>query len=100
MTYQEACEYLGNIPPFIPKKLAPMEEPFNLKKITILLRYLGNPQESLRFVHITGSNGKGSASAYLTQILTAAGYRIGLYTSPAIREIRERIRIGRSIAFI
>ena len=94
MTYQEACEYLGNIPPFIPKKLAPMEEPFNLKKITILLRYLGNPQGSLRFVHITGSNGKGSASAYLTQILTAAGYRIGLYTSPAIREIRERIRIG------
>ena len=94
MTYDEALDYLNKIPPFIPKQLAPGEEPFNLEKVTALLHKLGDPQNELRFVHVTGSNGKGSTSAYLTAILTSAGYRTGLYTSPAVLRINERIRIG------
>ena len=53
-----------------------------LERIRRLLGKLGDPQKSLRFVHIAGSNGKGSTAAMLSSILTAAGLRTGLYTSP------------------
>lgn len=59
-----------------------------------LLRMLGDPQKKLRFVHVAGTNGKGSACAMLASILETAGYRVGLYTSPYIREFNERIRIN------
>ena len=58
-----------------------------------LLRKLGDPQRRLRFVHVAGSNGKGSTCAMLDAILRAAGYRTGLYTSPYIQEFNERIRV-------
>lgn len=63
-----------------------------LDRIRKLLDALGNPQRDLRFVHIAGTNGKGSTSAMLDSILRAAGYRTGLYTSPFIRVFNERIR--------
>ncbi len=63
-----------------------------------LLSQLGNPQEKLKFVHVTGTNGKGSVCACLASILQSAGYRTGLFTSPHIFEYEERIRInGESI---
>ena len=92
--YQKAVAYLESIPPFVPRELGPGEEPFSLDPIRKLLKRLGDPQEKLHFVHVTGTNGKGSTCVYLTQILTCAGYRTGLYTSPAVIKINERIRIG------
>lgn len=65
-----------------------------LSSITALCEKLGNPQEELKFVHIAGTNGKGSVTAFLTEILKKAGYRVGRYISPTIFEYRERIQIG------
>jgi len=58
-----------------------------------LLKALGDPQKSLRFVHVAGSNGKGSTCAMLDSILRAAGYKVGLYTSPYIQEFEERMQV-------
>jgi dihydrofolate synthase/folylpolyglutamate synthase len=58
-----------------------------------LLRRLGDPQKRLKFIHVAGSNGKGSTCAMLDAILRAAGYRTGLYTSPHIQDFCERIRV-------
>ena len=94
MNYEETISYLRSLPPFIPRQLAPGEELFNLDNIRILLRRLGNPAKKLRFVHVAGSNGKGSVCAFLTQILTESGYAAGLFTSPAVMRPTEQIRIG------
>ena len=59
-----------------------------------LLQKLGDPQKRLKFVHVAGSNGKGSTCAMLERILRAAGYRTGLYTSPYIQEFCERMRVN------
>ena len=55
------------------------------------MRRLGNPERSLRFIHVVGTNGKGSTCAMLASILHAAGYRTGLFTSPYLVDFRERI---------
>ena len=65
-----------------------------LSSITALCEKLGNPQEELKFIHIAGTNGKGSVTAFLTEVLKKAGYRVGRYISPTIFEYRERIQIG------
>lgn len=64
-----------------------------LERIRTLMEALGNPQDDLRFLHVAGTNGKGSVSAMLDSVLRAAGYRVGLFTSPYIRNFRERIRM-------
>lgn len=70
-----------------------------LQRIGKLLDHLGNPQKRLRFVHVAGTNGKGSICAYLSSALTRCGYRTGLFTSPFIETFEERMRIdGRSIS--
>ncbi len=65
-----------------------------LSRIEELCRRLGDPQDSLRFIHVGGTNGKGSVSAMLSSVLTKAGYRVGLYTSPYLYDFRERMQIG------
>jgi len=65
-----------------------------IKRITSLC---GNPQRSMRFIHIAGTNGKGSTSVMLSSILTAAGYKTGLSTSPYITDFRERFRINNEL---
>lgn len=65
-----------------------------LDVITRFLKYLGNPQDDLRFVHIAGTNGKGSVGAYLEAVLVEAGYRVGRFISPTLYEYRERIQIN------
>lgn len=62
-----------------------------LERIRELLERLGRPQDKLKFVHVAGTNGKGSVCAYLAFILKAAGYRTGLFTSPYIERFEERI---------
>lgn len=64
-----------------------------LERIKALCRILGDPQEQLRFVHVAGTNGKGSTCTEIASVLTAAGYKTGLYTSPYVIEFRERIRL-------
>ena len=64
-----------------------------LERTVELTARLGNPQNSLKFIHIAGTNGKGSTSAMLAAILQRAGYRVGLYTSPFIIRFNERMRI-------
>ena len=64
-----------------------------LERIRELLERLGRPQDRLKFVHVAGTNGKGSTCAYLASILGAAGYRTGMFTSPYIERFEERIRV-------
>jgi len=87
MTYPDALSYLGQTRRFGMKLgLEPMRE---------LARTLDNPQEKLRFVHLAGTNGKGSTASFCESCLRASGLRVGLYTSPHLVSVRERIQIDR-----
>ena len=85
MTKQEAVDYI-NAHNWSQWRLG-------LGRITELLGRLGDPQNELRFVHIAGSNGKGSTCAMIERILREAGYRTGLFPSPYIEDFRERIQV-------
>jgi len=85
MNYQEAWGFLDNLQ-FFKIKLG-------LESMSQFLDSVGNPQRGLRFVHVAGTNGKGSVSTTLRTILTRAGYKVGLYTSPHLSCVRERFRI-------
>jgi dihydrofolate synthase/folylpolyglutamate synthase len=72
---------------------------FDLDRMRTLLRKLGNPQEHFRSVHIAGTKGKGSTCAMVASMLQACGYRVGVYTSPHLVDLRERIQVdGRMIS--
>lgn len=86
MIEREAIEYIEN--------QGWSETRLGLDRTRTLLAALGNPQEKLRFVHVAGSNGKGSTCAMLDSILRCAGYRTGLYTSPYIEHFNERMRVN------
>ncbi len=76
-----------------------LETRLGLDRICALLNRLDRPQDQLKFVHVAGTNGKGSACAYLASILQEAGYKTGLFTSPYLITFEERIRIdGQSIS--
>ena len=66
---------------------------YNLNRIALLLDLLGNPHERLKVIHVAGSKGKGSTAAIVASVLTHAGYKTGLYTSPHLITLRERCRI-------
>ena len=68
-----------------------------LRNITHLLERLGNPHKQLKFVHVAGTNGKGSTSTYTAAALTKAGYHTGLFISPYVIEFRERIQLDGQI---
>ncbi len=84
MDYREALEYIHGIY-WRGSKLG-------LARITELLELMGNPQKELRFVHVAGTNGKGSTCAMLASVMQSAGYRTGLYISPYIVRFNERIQ--------
>ena len=65
-----------------------------LKRTQLLLKELGNPESHLKAIHIAGTNGKGSTCSMLASVLSTAGYKVGLYTSPHLLEFNERIRIN------
>ncbi len=70
-----------------------------LERMSVLCDKLGNPQNGLNFIHVAGTNGKGSVCAFITSILNEAGYKTGRYTSPAVVEDRERYQInGRNVS--
>ena len=90
MTYTEALEYIHSI--------SWRGSRPGLSRITELCEKMGNPQDSLRFIHIAGTNGKGSTASMLSSILTEAGYKVGTFTSPFVERFNERIRyLGRDI---
>ena len=86
MNYQEAIDILYDS--------RMMGTKLGLNNIRFLLEALGNPHLSFSCVHVAGTNGKGSVSAMLTSMLSSAGYKTGLFTSPHLSSFRERIRIG------
>ncbi|MGE5613453.1 MAG: bifunctional folylpolyglutamate synthase/dihydrofolate synthase [Bacillota bacterium] len=86
MNYDEALEYIHGTLKFGSK--------LGLHNIGVLLGLMGEPHKKLKYVHVAGTNGKGSTSAFISSILTEAGYRTGLFTSPFIQRFTERIRIG------
>ena len=90
MDYKEALEYINGVSWLGSKP--------GLERVRILLAGLGNPEKKLKFVHVAGTNGKGSICAYLASVLKKAGYKTGLFTSPYIARFNERMKInGREI---
>lgn len=85
MNYKEARVYLDEVSKY--------GSVLGLESIRELLRRLGDPQNELKFIHISGTNGKGSVLAYLSTILSGAGYRTGRYISPTLFSYRERIQV-------
>ena len=85
MTYEESIKWLE-----MPDKRFRKADK---EDFTLLMKTLGDPQDKLRFVHVTGSNGKGSVCTLLAEILRRSGYRTGLYTSPHLSVYNERCRI-------
>ena len=86
MTYQETLAYIYGLARF---GLRP-----GLERISATLDALGNPHNSLKIVHVVGTNGKGSTAAFLSSLAAAGGYRVGLYTSPHLIRFTERLRIN------
>lgn len=86
MTLDEALHYIhevcwkGSVP--------------GLERISALLDVMGHPERQCKFVHVTGTNGKGSTCAMVASILRKAGYRTGLYTSPYLIRFNERIQVN------
>ena len=86
MTYEKALQYIHSVSNFFCKP--------GLERVRELCRGLGDPQKELKFIHVAGTNGKGSTSAMLDSILRAQGYKVGLFTSPYVREFNERMRVN------
>ena len=86
MTYEEALSYIHSI--------CWKGSKLGLDRTRELLGKLNDPQKELKFIHIAGTNGKGSTAAMLSSILEEAGYRVGLYTSPFINRFNERMQVN------
>lgn len=93
MTYQEVLDYLFNQFPQYQKIGGQAYKP-GLDNIRKICKHLGDPQDQLKFVHVAGTNGKGSTCSMLASVLKEAGYRTGLFTSPHLVDFTERIRIN------
>src|SRR5260221_10378802 len=89
MTYAEAIQFLYGLQMF--------GAHFGLENTFKLAALAGNPQNKLRFIHVAGTNGKGSTCAMLESIYRASGLRVGLCTSPHLVSFRERIQVNRQL---
>ena len=93
MNYKETVDYLySRLPMF--SRIGSSALKKDLVNIRVLCEKLGNPHYSFKSVHVGGTNGKGSVSHMLAAVLQEAGYKTGLYTSPHLRDFRERIRVN------
>lgn len=91
VTYEEALKFFEGV--------SWMGSKPGLERERELLRRIGDPQDTLKFIHVAGTNGKGSTAAMLASILRAAGYRTGLFTSPFIHSFNERMQVdGASVS--
>ncbi len=93
MNYKETIDYLtGRLPMFSRVGSAAFKK--DLTNTFKLCSYLGDPQKKFKSIHVAGTNGKGSVSHMLAAILQTAGYKTGLYTSPHLKDLRERIKVS------
>ena len=93
MNYQETTAWMFNQLPMYQLQGASAYKK-DLTNTHLLINHLGNPHQHLKFIHVAGTNGKGSTSHMLASILQQAGYKTGLYTSPHLKDFRERIKIN------
>jgi len=93
MNYQETTNWMFNQLPMYQLQGSTAYKK-DLTNALLLVNHLGNPHKKLRCVHVAGTNGKGSTSHMLASILQEAGYKVGLYTSPHLKDFRERIKIN------
>src|ERR1700733_13526115 len=93
MNYREAVHYLlEQLPMF--QRIGAAAYRADLGNITTLCDILDNPQRNTKFIHVAGTNGKGSVSHIIASILQAQGYKVGLFVSPHYKDYRERIKIN------
>lgn len=93
--YSKAMRYLATLADFEHLRIVRYnDQNFNLDRMRNLLKKMGNPQDSFKSVHIAGTKGKGSTCAMTAAMLEANGYKVGLYTSPHLTDLRERITIN------
>ncbi len=85
VSYRTATEYLAALPQFM--------EGYGVDRCAVLLERLSHPEHNFKMIHVAGTNGKGSVCLYVHDILSKSGYRTGLFTSPHLVDIRERIRV-------
>jgi len=85
MNYDQALQYIHSVSWTFTKP--------GLERIRELCQRLGNPQNGLKFIHVVGTNGKGSFCSMMDSVLRHASYKVGLFTSPYIKEFTERIRV-------
>ena len=93
MTYGQCLEYLYRQLPMF-HRIGPAAYKANLDNTIQIMQMLGNPERGFKCIHVAGTNGKGSTSHLLASILQEAGYKTGLFTSPHLKDFRERIRIN------
>lgn len=93
MNYQETVNWLFNQLPMYQNQGASAYKP-NLDNTILLANYLKHPEKKIKTIHVAGTNGKGSTSSLLASVLQEAGYKVGLYTSPHLKDYRERVKIN------
>ena len=94
LSYEAALERVMGLADFERSKNSPGHSTFHLERIGLLMEQLGNPHQDTPTIHVAGTKGKGSTSAMTASILTAQGYKVGLFTSPHLHRTTERIRVG------
>ncbi len=93
MTYKETLDWLFVQLPMYQRQ-GGANYKIDLSKTIALAKHIGNPEKQFKSIHVAGTNGKGSTSHMLASVLQEAGYKVGLYTSPHLKDFRERIRIN------
>src|SRR4051812_13104206 len=93
--YTKALRFLSSLADFERLRIVRYNSNnFNLDRMRLLLKKIGNPQDHFKSVHVAGTKGKGSTCAMIASMLQACGYKVGLYTSPHLTDIRERIQVN------
>jgi len=93
MTYQQTLDWMfAQLPMYQHQGASAYKK--DLTNTVLLAEHLGNPERNVKCIHVAGTNGKGSTSSMIASVLQEAGYRVGLYTSPHLKDFRERIKIN------
>ncbi|MFH0827740.1 MAG: Mur ligase family protein, partial [Candidatus Omnitrophota bacterium] len=95
MSYIEVIKYLNSFVNYEKNPGPGYKEALKLERVVEFLKIIGNPQKSFKSVHVAGTKGKGSVCAFSAYILRECGFKVGLFTSPHLTDVRERIRILR-----
>lgn len=97
MGYVESIDWVMGLTDYEKTGFSPSSQRWDLRRMEELMQRLGNPQKEARSIHVAGTKGKGSISALIASALSYCGYSVGLYTSPHLHTIRERIRLNNGL---